>query len=55
MLERFEIRSGLKYCYALSPLLFNFGLKYTVLIITEDINGVTLNYLNQLFVRADDG
>jgi len=49
----FEIRSGLKQGYRLSPLLFNFSLEYAILKI-KDEKELTLNILNQLLLYADD-
>jgi len=54
MSDSFKIRNGLKQGDALSPLLFNFALEYTILKIKEDKKGQSLNGLNQLFVYADD-
>jgi hypothetical protein len=51
--DMFPIRNGLKQRDALSPLLFNFVLEYTVKTVQVNQNGMKLNGTNQLLVYAD--
>jgi len=53
MSDSFNIRNRLKQGDALSPLLFNFALEYAILKV-KGKKGLSFNFLNQLFVYADD-
>jgi hypothetical protein len=50
----FPIRNGLKQGYALSPLLLNFALEYTIRRVQVIQDGLKLNSTHQLLVYADD-
>jgi hypothetical protein len=52
--EIFLIRSGLKQGNALSPLLFNFVLKYAIKRVQVNQNGLKLNGTHQLLAYAND-
>jgi hypothetical protein len=52
--EMFPIRNGLKQGYALSPLLFNFSLKYAIERVQINQDGLKLNGTHQLLAYADD-
>jgi hypothetical protein len=52
--SKFPIQNGLKQGYALSPLLFNFGLEYAIKKIQENRVGVKLNGIHQVLVYADN-
>jgi hypothetical protein len=46
--DSFPIQNGLKQGYALSPLLFNFTLKYAIRKVKENQVGLKLNVTHQL-------
>jgi len=52
--DRFPIRNGLKQGDALSPMLFNFALEYTIRRVQVSHDGLKLNGTHQLLAYADD-
>jgi len=50
----FPIRNGLKQADALSPLLFNFVLEYTIRRVQINLDGFKLNDTHHVLVYSDD-
>jgi len=51
--DLFPVQNGLKYGDALSPLRFNFALKYAVRRVQLNQNGLKFNGTHQVLVYAD--
>jgi hypothetical protein len=51
--DNFPIQNGLKQGDALSPLLFNFALEYTIRKVQGNQVGLTSNWSHQLLVYSD--
>jgi len=52
--DRFHIRNSLKQGDALTPMLFNFALVYTIRRVEVKRNGLKLNDTHQVMAYADD-
>jgi hypothetical protein len=52
--DSFPIQNGLKQGDALSPLLFNFSLKYAIRKVQENLVGLKINGTHQLLAYTDD-
>ena len=54
MSDRFPVRNGLKQGDAVSPMLFNFALEYTIRRVQVNRDGLKLNGTHQLLAYGDD-
>ena len=52
--DRFPIRNGLKLGEALTPMLFNFALRYAIRRVRVNLDSLKLNGTHQLLAYADD-
>ena len=54
MSDKFPVRNGLKQGDAVSPIIFNFALEYTIRRVQVNQDGLKLNGTHQLLAYADD-
>jgi hypothetical protein len=53
--NNFPIQNGLKQGDALSPLIFNFALEYSIRKVQKNLMGLKLNGTHQFLAYVDDG